>query len=63
MMMNCMNCNNVDLNTIMSNIDALQKDNKVKLKCLHNDEKKINNIIKLLTKTLMLKKKKSKDHL
>jgi len=58
-----MNCSNIDANTIINNVDASQRDNKVKLKCLHNNEKKINNIIELLTKTSTLKKEKNKNYL
>jgi len=58
-----MNNRNADLNAIMSNVNALQKDSKAKLKCSCNDEKKIINIIKLLIKTSTLKKEKSKDYL
>jgi len=57
-----MNCSNVDLNLITSNIDALQRNNKAKLKYSCNDKKKINNIIELLTKTSTLKKEKNKNY-
>jgi len=58
-----MNSKDADSNAIMSNIDALQKDSKAKLKCSCNDEKKIINIIELLIKTSTLKKEKNKDYL
>jgi mRNA-degrading endonuclease YafQ of YafQ-DinJ toxin-antitoxin module len=57
-----MNSRNADLNMIMINVNALQKDYKVKLKNLYNDKQKINNIIDLLIKTSTLEKKKNKDY-
>ncbi len=60
--MNCMNNNNTDLKMIASNINLSQRDSNVKFKCLRNDEMNIISIIDLLTQTLMLEKKKSKDH-
>ncbi len=47
---------------IMSNINASQRNSKAKLKDLHNNEKKINNIINILIKTSTLKKEKSKNY-
>jgi len=62
-MINCMNSKNADLNAITNNVDASQRNNKVKLKCLHNNKKKIVNIIELLIKISTLEKEKSKDYL
>jgi len=57
-----MNSRNVDSNVTIINVEILQRSNIVKLKSLRDDKKKTKSIIKLLTKTLMLKKEKSKDH-
>jgi len=57
-----MNSRDADSNAIASNVDALQKDSKAKLKDLRNDEKRISSIIDLLIKTSTLEKEKSKDH-
>ncbi len=57
-----MNCSNADLKTITSNVDSLQENKDAKLKCLHNNEENITNIIDLLIKISILEKKKSKDH-
>jgi len=54
-----MNSKNVDLNAIINNVNALQKNSKVKLKHLCNDKKRIISIIELLIKILILKKKKN----
>jgi len=61
-MMNCMNCSNVDSKMIASDIDLSQENKNARLKCLHNDEENIANIINLLIKISTLKKEKSKDH-
>ncbi len=53
-----MNNRNVNSNTIMIDVDALQRSNIAKLKSLNNNKKKTNDIIKLLTKTFTLKKRK-----
>ncbi len=60
--MNCMSCSNASSKKIASNVDMLQENSDAKLQCLHNDEKKIVNIIDLLIKTSTLKKKMSKNH-
>jgi mRNA-degrading endonuclease YafQ of YafQ-DinJ toxin-antitoxin module len=57
-----MNSRNADSNAIMIDVEISQKSNIAKLKSLHNDKKKIKNIIELLTKTFMLEKEKNKDH-
>jgi len=57
-----MNCSNVDSKMITSNIDSLQEIRNARLKCLHNNEENVANIIDLLIKISMLKKEKSKDH-
>ncbi len=62
MIMNCMNCNNADSKMIASNVDLSQRNRNMRLKCLHNDEENIINIINLLIKISTLKKEKSKDH-
>jgi len=62
MTMNCMNCSNSDLKMIASNVDSLQENKNVKLKCSCNDEENVVSIIDLLIKISMLKKKKNKDH-
>ncbi len=62
MTMNCMNCSNADLKMIASNVDSSQENRDAKLKCLHNNEENITNIIDLLIKISTLEKKKSKDH-
>ncbi len=61
-MMNCMNCSNADSETITSDVDLSWRNNNIRLKSLHNDEKYVTNIIDLLIQTSMLKKEKSKDH-
>ena len=60
--MNCMNRSNADSKMIASDVDSLQENRNARLKCLHNDEENIVNIIDLLIKILMLKKEKNKDH-
>jgi len=62
MMMNCMNCSNADLKTIVSDVDSLQENRNVRLKCSCDDEENVANIIDLLIKISTLKKEKSKDH-
>ena len=62
-MMNCMNCSNADSEMIMSDVDSSRRNSNVRSKSLHNDEKYVANIIDLLIQILMLKKKKSKNHL
>jgi len=57
-----MNCSNADLKMIASNVDSSQENRDAKLKCLHNNEENITNIIDLLIKISTLEKKKSKDH-
>jgi len=57
-----MNCSNVDLKMIASDIDSSQENKDAKLKHLHNDEKNVTNIIDLLIKISTLEKEKSKDH-
>jgi len=57
-----MNCSNADSKMIASDVDLLQENRNARLKCLHNDEENIVNIIDLLIKILMLKKEKNKDH-
>jgi len=57
-----MNCSNVDSKMIASDIDLSQENKNARLKCLHNDEENIANIINLLIKISTLKKEKSKDH-
>jgi hypothetical protein len=57
-----MNCSNSDLKMIASNVDSLQENKNVKLKCSCNDEENVVSIIDLLIKISMLKKKKNKDH-
>jgi len=57
-----MNCSNADSKMIASDVDSLQENRNARLKCLHNDEENIVNIIDLLIKILMLKKEKNKDH-
>ncbi len=61
-MINHINSRNVDSNVIIIDVKILQRSNIVKLKSLCDNKKKIKSIIKLLTKTLMLKKEKSKDY-
>ncbi len=61
-MMNCMNCSNADLKTIASDVDSLQENRNIRLKCLCNDEENVANIIDLLIKISTLEKEKSKDH-
>ncbi len=63
MMMNCMNCSNVDSKMIMSDVNSLQENKDVKLKYLRDDEENITNIIDLLIKISTLEKEKSKNHL
>jgi len=60
--MNCINCSNVDLKMIISDVDSLQENRNIKLKYSHNDEENVVKIIDLLIKISMLKKEKSKDH-
>jgi len=62
MMMNCMSSSNADSMMIASSVDSLQRDSDVKFKHSCNDKMKVISIINLLTQTLTLKKKKSKDH-
>ncbi len=62
MMINCINCSNVDLKMIASNVDSLQENRDARSKCSHNDEKNVANIINILIKISTLKKEKSKDH-
>jgi len=47
---------------IVSDVDSLQENKDVRLKCSCNDEENIVNIIDLLIKISTLKKEKSKDH-
>ncbi len=61
-MMNCMSSSNADSMMIASSVDLLQRDNDARSKHSHNDETKVISIIDLLTQTLMLKKKRDKDH-
>ncbi len=61
-MMNCMNRNNVDSKMIASDVNSLQENRNMKLKCLCNDEENVANIIDLLIKISTLEKEKSKDH-
>ncbi len=62
MMMNCMNCSNADSKMIASDVNSSQENRDARLKCLHNDEENIANIIDLLIKISTLEKEKSKDH-
>jgi len=62
MMMNHINCNNVDLKMIANDVDSSQENKNVKLKYSCNNEKNVINIIDLLIKISTLKKEKSKDH-
>jgi len=57
-----MNCSNADSKTITSDVDSLQRNRDVKLKCLCNDEENVVNIINLLIKISTLEKEKNKDH-
>jgi len=57
-----MNCSNADSKTIASDIDSLQENRDARLKCLHDDEKNVANIIDLLIKISTLEKEKSKNH-
>ncbi len=50
MMMNCMNCSNVDLKTIASDVNSLQENKDARLKHSCNNEKNVVNIIDLLIK-------------
>jgi len=63
MMMNCINCSNVDLKMIASNVDSLQENRDARSKYSHNYEKNVINIIDLLIKISTLEKEKSKDYL
>ncbi len=63
MTMNCTSCSNASLKMIASNVDMLQENSDARLQCLHNDKKKIADIIDLLIKTSTLKKEMSKDYL
>ena len=60
--MNCTNCSNADSKTIASDVDSLQENKDVKLKCLRDDKENVANIIDLLIKISTLEKEKSKDH-
>jgi len=62
MIMNCTNHSNADSKMIVSDVDSLQENKDVRLKCSCNDEENIVNIIDLLIKISTLKKEKSKDH-
>jgi len=57
-----MNRNNVDSKMIASDVNSLQENRNMKLKCLCNDEENVANIIDLLIKISTLEKEKSKDH-
>jgi len=57
-----MNCSNADSKIIASNVDLSQRNRNMRLKCLHNNEENIINIINLLIKISTLKKEKSKDY-
>ncbi len=59
--MNCISCNNVSLKTIESDVNKSQECSDTRSQCFCNNEKTIVNIINLLIKISMLKKKKSKD--
>ena len=63
MTMNCMSCSNASSKMIASDVNILQENSDAKLQCSRNNKEKIVNIINLLIKTLMLKKKMSKDYL
>jgi len=60
--MNCTNRSNVDLKMIASDVDSLQENRDMRLKCSHDDEENVANIIDLLIKISTLEKEKSKDH-
>ncbi len=62
MMINCMNCSNVDSKMIASDVNSLQENKDVRLKCLYNDEKNVINIIDLLIKKSTVEKEKNKDN-
>jgi len=57
-----MSSSNADAMMIASSVDSLQRDSDVKFKHSRNDEMKVISIIDLLTQTLTLEKKKSKDY-
>jgi len=57
-----MNCSNVDSKMIASDVNSLQENKDVRLKCLYNDEKNVINIIDLLIKKSTLEKEKNKDN-
>ncbi len=61
--MNCMSNSNVNLKTIVNNVDLSRRNSNVRLKSSRNDEKYVANIIDLLIQTSTLKKEKNKDHL
>ncbi len=63
MTMNCISCSNASSKMIASDVNILQENSDAKLQCSRNNKEKIVNIINLLIKTLMLKKKMSKDYL
>ena len=54
MMMNCMNRSNADSKIIANDVDSLQENRDARLKCLHNNEENVANIIDLLIKISML---------
>jgi len=60
--MNCMNRSNADSKTIASDVNSLQENRDVRLKCSRDDEENVANIIDLLIKISTLEKEKSKDH-
>ncbi len=60
--MNHMNCSNADSKMIASDVDSSQENRDARLKCSHDDEENVANIIDLLIKILTLEKEKSKDH-
>ncbi len=62
MMMNCINCSNVDLKTIASDVDSSQENKDMRLKHSCDNEENVANIIDLLIKISTLEKEKSKDH-
>jgi len=57
-----MNCSNVDSKMIASDVNSLQENKDVRLKCLYNDEKNVINIIDLLIKKSTVEKEKNKDN-
>ncbi len=60
--MNCTNCSSADSKMIASDVDSLQENRDVRLKCSCDDEENVANIIDLLIKISTLEKEKSKDH-